>query len=90
MPTNLKDFSILAQNEGLQSEIRIFPKGRRCPKGNCLLSIYTEGPYCRVHENYGFKIERKLYEEKKAKQVEKASKKSQAKDREKIRQERNK
>ena len=86
MPTTLKDFSTQAQNEGLKSDIRIFPKGRRCPKGNCLLSIYTEGPYCRAHESYGFKIETKLFEEKRAKQVTKASRKSQAKDK----QERNK
>ncbi len=53
-----------AQNQGVRSDIRVFKKGRRCCKCRMPLSIYTQGPYCRIHEDYGFKLADKIREKK--------------------------
>jgi len=61
----LTDMTQTAQNEGLQINIHIYPKGRRCRKCHYPLSIYTEGPYCQAHQLYGMKLELEIQEKKK-------------------------
>ena len=67
-----------ALNEGHALTIRRYPANRLCRKVNCStrLSIYTEGPYCHVHEDYGFRFDLAVEEKKRIARVKAQSKRS--------------
>lgn len=45
-----------AQSEGNPLSIKTYHKGRKCRKCRCKLSIYTQGPYCQLHEDYELRL----------------------------------
>jgi len=68
------DITQVAQNEGTRANIRVYKKGRKCPKCHYPLSIYTEGPYCRAHGEYERELEERLADKKREAVVKKNAK----------------